>query len=63
VKDNEVLRGIVARQNTELAQRSGEIYRFKRARLGLKIVYGVFAVGVLGVVAFAIKILPQILRP
>ena len=56
-KDNEVLRGIIARQNSELAQRHGEIFRLKRARYILKIVYTLFGVGLLGVVAFALKVL------
>jgi chromosome segregation ATPase len=61
-KDNEVLRGIIARLNTDLAQRTGEIIRLKRAQIGLKLAYVVFGLGALGVVAFAIKILPHALK-
>jgi vacuolar-type H+-ATPase subunit I/STV1 len=62
-KDNQVLRGIIARLNVDLAQRSAEVLRAKRARSGLKIAYVVFGLGLLGVIAFAIKVLPQALRP
>ncbi len=62
LKDNEVLRGIVSRLNAELAQRTGEVTRLKRAQYGLKIVYGIFGVGMLAVIAFALKVLPQFMR-
>lgn len=61
-KDNQVLRGIIARLNGDLAQRTSEVLRAKRARVGLKIAYILFGVGLLGVIAFAVKVLPQALR-
>lgn len=56
-KDNDVLRGIIDRLNSELAQRSGEVIRLKRARIGLRVAYTLFGLGGLGLVAFAIKVL------
>lgn len=61
-KDNQILRGIIARLNADLSQRSLEVARLKRGRYGLKIAYIVFAIGFLAVVAFAILILPQALK-
>ena len=61
--DNQVLRGIIARLNSDLAQRAAEVIRLKRARYGLKIAYVLFAVGFLAVVAFALTILPHALKP
>ncbi|HYR57101.1 MAG TPA: hypothetical protein VEO95_00670 [Chthoniobacteraceae bacterium] len=60
--DNEVLRGIVARLNAEITQRTGEIHRLKRARFGLKLAYVLFGVGFLAVLAFALKVLPHVVR-
>jgi len=53
-KDNDVLRGIVARQNTTLGVHHSELRRLRRARFGLRLVYGLFTLGllVLGYVAF-----------
>ena len=61
-KDNEVLRGIVARLNSEVAQRTSECLRLKRARYALKLAYLLFGIGMIGVVAFAIKVLPHALH-
>ncbi len=58
-KDNQVLRGIIARLNADLAQRAAEVVRLKRARYGLKIAYVVFAIGFLAVLVFAIMVLPR----
>jgi chromosome segregation ATPase len=60
-KDNDVLRGIVERLNAEVVQRTAEVVRLKRARVGLKTAYVLFALGGLGVLAFAIKVLPHAL--
>lgn len=57
VKDNEVLRGIINRQNAELAQHHRDLFRLRKARFALKIVYAIFGIGLLGVAAFALKIL------
>ena len=55
-KDNEVLRGIVARQNTTLGVYYSEVRRMRRARFGLRIIYGLFAIVLLVVVAFGVLI-------
>lgn len=53
-KDNDVLRGIVTRQNNTLGVYHSELRRLRRARYGLRLVYGLFALGLvtLGFVAF-----------
>lgn len=55
-KDNDVLRGIVARQNTTLGVYYTEVRRMRRARYGLRIVYGLFGLALLALVAFAVSI-------
>ncbi len=55
-KDNEVLRGIIARQNVDLGVHHVEVRRLRRARLGLRIVYAFFAIGLLGLAFFALCI-------
>lgn len=62
VKDNEVLRGIVARLNGEITQRTGEVHRLRRARYFLKIAYVIFGIGLLAVIIFAIIVLPHALQ-
>ena len=62
-KDNQVLRGIIARLNAELALRTTEVLRAKRGRSALKLAYVLFGCGLLGVIAFALKVLPHALRP
>ena len=62
-KDNQVLRGIIARLNADLALRTSEVLRAKRARFGLKIAYVLFGCGLLGVIVVALKVLPHALRP
>src|SRR4029079_2819959 len=44
-QDNEVLRGIIARQNSELEQKHAQLVRLKRARLGVRLAYASFALG------------------
>lgn len=61
-KDNQVIRGIIARQNTELAQHFREIHRLRRGRFWLKIVYMLFGLGILGVIAIALKVLPEAVK-
>jgi chromosome segregation ATPase len=57
-QDNEVLRGIIARQNTELEQKHAQLVRLKRARLGVRLAYASFALGLVLVAAWAIKTVP-----
>lgn len=56
--DNEVLRALLARQNTELENCYRELKRFRRSELGLRLVYALFALGLLGIAAFAVQVLP-----
>jgi chromosome segregation ATPase len=55
-KDNEILRGIVARQNATLSVQHGEVRKLRRGRFGLRIIYGVFALALLGLAAFAVAV-------
>jgi chromosome segregation ATPase len=57
-QDNEVLRGIIARQNSELEQKHAQLVRLKRARLGVRLAYASFALGLVLVAAWAIKTVP-----
>ncbi|MGB8167239.1 MAG: hypothetical protein WCF18_07080 [Chthoniobacteraceae bacterium] len=61
-KDNQVLRGIIARLNSDLAQRATEVLRLKRARYAFKIACVLFGIGILAVIVFAIVVLPHALR-
>ena len=49
-KDNAMLRGIVARQNVELAFRFEQLNRLKRERFGLRIIYALISLGVVALV-------------
>ena len=53
-KDNDVLRGIVTRQNNTLGVYHSELRRLRRARYALRLVYGLFSLGLiaLGFIAF-----------
>jgi hypothetical protein len=57
-QDNEVLRGIIARQNSELEQKHAQLVRLKRARLGVRLAYASFALGLVLVAAWAIRTVP-----
>lgn len=57
-KDNEVLRGIIARQNAVQEERYAELLRLRRARLGLRILYAIVGLALIGLAAFAIEYLP-----
>jgi len=59
-RDNDVLRGIVARQNSELEQKHLHLVRLKRARLALQIVYSVFMFGLVAVGVLAVKFVPAL---
>ena len=58
--DNEVLRGIIARQNAELEQRHVQLVRLKRARLGVQLMYAFFALTLAGIVFWALKMVPKL---
>ncbi len=55
-KDNDILRGIVARQNTTLGAHFSELRRLRRGRFGLRIVYTIFGLGLLALIFFAVSI-------
>lgn len=57
-QDNEVLRGIIARQNSELEQRHAQVVRLKRARLALRLAYAAFGMGLLAVAVWALRTVP-----
>jgi len=61
-KDNEVLRGIIGRQNLAGEERFAELRRLKRAKLVLRIVYGLFGLGILGLLALGFQILPDAVK-
>jgi len=59
-KDNDVLRGIVDRQNATLATHHGELRHLRRGRYLLRLVYALFALGLLTLGYFAFKVIdPQ----
>ena len=57
-RDNEVLRGIIERQNTVGEERYAELRRLRRQRLTLRLLYAGIALGVIGCVALAMDYLP-----
>jgi chromosome segregation ATPase len=57
-QDNEVLRGIIARQNSELEQKHVQLVKLKRARMALRLAYAAFGMGLLGVAVWAMKTVP-----
>jgi predicted nucleic acid-binding Zn-ribbon protein len=58
--DIEVLRGIIARQNSELEQKHTQLVRFKRARLGVQFVYVMFALALSGLLVLAWKMVTKL---
>lgn len=59
-QDNEVLRGIIARQNTELEQRHAVIVRLKRAQFAVRFAYAAFGLGLLTIAVWAMKAVPAL---
>ncbi|MEZ0257068.1 MAG: hypothetical protein ACAI37_17420 [Chthoniobacter sp.] len=55
-KENDVLRGIVERQNATLGTHHGELRRLRRARFSLRLVYGIFSLGLLILAFLAVYI-------
>jgi chromosome segregation ATPase len=47
-KENDVLRGIVERQNVTLDSHHHELRRLRRGRFAMRLVYGLFSLGMLG---------------
>jgi predicted nucleic acid-binding Zn-ribbon protein len=56
-KDNTVLRSILERQKVELEQRFKELKRLRRAQLGLRLAYALFA---MGMVALVLIVVPRL---
>jgi chromosome segregation ATPase len=59
-EDNEVLRGIVARQNLELEHRHRQLVRLRRAQFALRLVYAIFALGLIAIGVVAVKYVPAL---
>ena len=62
-KDNDVLRGIVARLNTTLGVYHSEIRRLRRGRYGLRILYVLFGLGLLALAYLGLHIFAPHLAP
>ena len=58
--DNEKLRELLDRQNEELKNLYRELTRFRRAKLTLKIIWALTALGITGLGYLFVKILPTI---
>jgi chromosome segregation ATPase len=59
-KDNEVLRGIVDRQNSTLAVQHADLRQMRRARFGVRLVYALLFLGLLALAILALMVLnPQ----
>ena len=62
LKDNDVLRGIIERQNSVIAESSRELRVLRRGRYALRTAYALFGAALLALVIFALAILkPQLL--
>lgn len=59
-REVEVLRGIAARQSGQIRLQHRELVRLRRARLALRIVYGIFALGLVGLGYVALQLLPGV---
>lgn len=55
-RDNDVLRGIVERQNATLGGHHNELRRLRRARFSLRLVYAIFALGLLALTFVALYV-------
>jgi predicted nucleic acid-binding Zn-ribbon protein len=58
--DNDILRGIVARQNSELEARFAELKRLKRARLLLRSMYLLFGTAIVALGIVVAKLIPEL---
>lgn len=59
---NEVLRGVLDRQKVELDERYTELRRLKKAELATRMLYLLFAILLVALIAYGIHILPQALK-
>jgi len=55
-KNNNALKGIVARQNNTLGAYHGELRRLRRARFAVRLVYAIFFLGLIALGFFACKV-------
>jgi chromosome segregation ATPase/DNA-directed RNA polymerase subunit RPC12/RpoP len=55
-KDNDILRGILARQNATLSAYHQEVRGLRRGRYSVRFTYGLFALGLLALVFFAMSV-------
>jgi DNA repair exonuclease SbcCD ATPase subunit len=60
LKDNEVLRGIIERQNAQLQQQHIQLVRLRRARFGVRLAYIAFAIALVAIAVWALKIIPGV---
>jgi len=60
-KENDVLRGIVDRQNSTLAIQHADLRHMRRGRFGVRLVYGLLILGLLALAYFALMVFePQV---
>lgn len=59
---NEVLRGVLDRQKVELDERYTELRRLKKAELATRILYVLFAMLLLALIAYGIHVIPRVLK-
>lgn len=57
-QDNDVLRGIIERQNAQLEEKHVQLVRLQRARLGVQLAYAAFALALIGIVYWAVRVVP-----
>ncbi len=57
---NEVLRGVLERQKVELDERYSELRRLKKAELATRMLYVIFAILIIGLIAYGIHVLPRV---
>lgn len=57
-RDNDVLRGIIARQNSELEQQHKQLFRLKRAQFGVRLAYAAFGIGLVLIALWAMRVVP-----
>ena len=59
---NDVLRGVLDRQKVELDERYAELRRLKKAELATRMLYVVFAILIIALIAYGIHVLPRVLK-
>lgn len=59
---NEILRGVLDRQKSELAERYAELRRLKKAEFASRILYAILAILIVAFVAAALHVVPRFLK-